>query len=82
VSFSGGYSKFQMFATFTIVFLEAPAAMIALSPILTATGQVTFYCEDARGNITSIASSELCTFKCNGTVKSEEPYISIVQEVY
>ncbi|CAL8110024.1 unnamed protein product [Orchesella dallaii] len=76
----GGYSKFQMFATFTIVFLEIPAAMVALSPILTGTGQVEFFCEDGEGNRTAISSTELCTFQCNGSVKSEEPYVSIVQE--
>lgn len=70
-----------MFATFTIVFLEIPAAMVSLSPILTSTSHVTFYCEDIHGNLTVISHDKLCHSTCNGTITGEKPYVSIVQEV-
>ncbi len=72
----GGFSTYQRWITFALMFPQIPAAMIVLSPIFTGSSKVPIYCK----NKASFDEAHSCLSNC--TIATDDViYSSVVQEV-
>jgi hypothetical protein len=76
----GGFSRYQIWLSFVLIFPQFAFSWVVLSPIFTGTSHVPIYC-GRESYITEEEGSSTCNVNCTLDPNGDAVYSSIVQEV-